>query len=479
MKKKFKKFVLIALPVLFLALLFLYMSPAQIISQEILTAPVERKSFAVDVRTIGELEASKSTSIMSSVRGDQGKIIHLVSDGVNVNKGEPLVKMDPTPFEEKIEAIGYKIKEHQSHIVALEKNLEWEVSQAERDYKGAIFDIEAAELELSKVLHGDGPLEISRLKASMQKALGKYEEFVGYSDDLIALEKEGFLNPVEVKHAQKRLEEEREAYESAKLQYESYVNHVNPMHIKKAEASIKQVKIKMEDNVKVHEHAIGKAKIELQQAQNLLNDTFRQLREAERELTLTEISAPSAGMVVHKEDYRNGQRRKPRIGDVLVRNQVIMDLPDLNFMTVKSKVREVDLYKIGIGKKASIEVDAYPHLLFSGTVTSIGVLALPDPMRPSEEKYFEIRVSLDESDSRIRPGMTTRIIIHADQLEDALAIPLHAVFYEQKKTFCYLSDLNGYTKREVDIGMQSDEWAEIKSGLDEGEHVCLTMPRDK
>lgn len=476
MKIKSKKTLAILAILLLLGSLLLFFRTDKTSKTKILTTPVERRDFEINVRAIGELEAARSTSIASSIRGDLGKIIYLVADGVNINQNDVLVKMDPTPFEEKVENTILKIKEQQSFILAAEKGLDWEMSQAERDKKAAEFEIEAAELELNKILLGDGPLEISRLKSLMQKALVKYEELNNYSEDLAALELEGFLNPVEIKHASKKLEEEREAFESAKLQYESYVNHVYPMQIKKAESALKQAKIKQEDSSKIRGHAIGKAMVEIQQAKSYLEDLKKQLREAEKELKLSEIYAPNSGMVVHKEDFRNGQRRKPRVGDVIVRNQVMMDLPDLNSMTVKSRVREVDLFKVNVGKKASIEVDAYPHLLFNGTITSIGVLALADPTRQSEEKYFELRVALDESDPRVRPGMTTRMVIHVDKLENALVVPLHSLFYEQKKNYCYVQGLTGHEKREVEIGMQNEEWAEIKSGLNEGEEVCLTLP---
>jgi len=439
---------------------------------------VKKQSFSIDVRTIGELEAAHSTSISSSIRGDNGKIIYLIPDGVSVKKGEVLVKMDPTPFEEKLETLQSKLKEQKAHAAALKKGLDWETSQAERDDKTSAFEIEVAELELNKILHGDGPLEIARLKGVMHKALSKFEELKGYSNDLSELQQQGFLNPIELKHAEKKLEEEKEFYEAAKLQYESYVNHVYPMQVKKAETALKQAKMKREESSKIRGHAIGKAMVEVNQADHTFSGLKLQLQEAKRELALAEITAPAQGIVVHKEDYRNGQKRKPRLGDIVVRNQIILDLPDLNFMTVKTKVREVDLCKVKIGKKALVEIDAYPQLLFTGTIKSIGMLALPDPGKPVEEKYFEIRILLDKSDLRIRPGMTARVLIKAEQVKNALTVPVHALFHEQKKTYCYVAKQLGYEKREVLEGLGNEEWMEIKEGLKEGESVCLTIPTE-
>lgn len=446
--------------------------------EEGVLAKVKKQSFQIDVRTIGELEAANSTSISSALRGDNVKIIHIIPDGTHVERGDLLVKMDPTPFEEKIETLYSKFEEQEGHIRTLQKGLEGEISQAERDDRMAAFDLEAAELELMKILHGDGPLEIARLKGAMQKALSKYEEFSGYLDELGDLEEQGYLNPSEVKQALKKLEDEKEAYVATKLQYDTYLEHVFPMHVKKAEGAVKQAKIKQVETQKIRGFAIEKAKLELEQAYQSLEGVKFQIASAERELELSEIKAPTQGMVVHKEDYRTGQRRKPRIGDLILKNQIILELPDLNEMTVKSKVRESDLCKVEIGHLATIEIDAYPGIYFPAKVILIGILALPDPGKPAEEKYFEIRLLLDESDSRLRPGMTARVTLHADLVENVLSAPVHAIFHDQKGAYCYVANSRRPEKRAVVVGLCNEEWAEIKSGLKEGESVWLTIPQE-
>ena len=467
----------IGIALLFLPLLLLLRRSSAGVSDEIPLGRVEKRSFAIEVKTIGELEAARATSIASTIRSDQAKAIYLIPDGVSVKQGDVLVRIDPTPFEEKVASLVTKYQEQQAHVAALEKALAWEIAQAERDNKTAEFEIEAAELEYNKIVKGDGPLEISRLKSTMQKACVKYEECNGYACDLESLEKEGFLNPAEVKQAKKRLEEDREAYETSKQQYESYIHHVHPMQVKKSEVSLKQAKMRKEETAKIRSHSVAKAQLELDQSRQALVDLHRQWRDASSELALTELKAPSPGMVVHREDFRGGQRRKPQVGDMMVRNQSLMDLPDLDAMVVKTKVREVDLSRVAVGKRATVEVDAYPQTLFSGVVTYIGVLATPDYGRASEEKYLELRVALDKNEQPLRPGMTARATVHGDQLEEVLSIPVHALFNDQKKNYCYvLSPQGTYECREVKLGQYNEEWAEIQEGLNEREEVCLSMP---
>ena len=447
------------------------------LSKTVPILPVIKRHLLVEIKTVGELEAARSLIIASSVKGDQGKIIDLIADGITVEPGQILIKMDPTPFEEKIEKLRAQIKEQEACLKAFEHALEWGKSQAEHENRTSAYEVETAKLELDKIVYGDGPQETSRLKGAMQKAWLKYEELNTYSHDLMELETQGFLNPVEVKQAQKKLAEEQEAYEMAKLQYESYVKHVFPMQVKKAETSLKRTQMNKEETAKSGVYKVAKAISLVEQADQVLADSWMQLQEAEKELLQTEIIAPASGMVVHREDFRSGQRRKPRVGDILVKNQPLLDLPDLSSMVVKTRVREVDLFKVVSGKKATIEVDAYPHLGLKGTISAIGVLALTDSIRTSDEKYFEVRIALDESCSCLRPGMTARTTIHAQEAEDVLTIPLHAVFEENKQNFCYVvCPEKDYEKREIQLGMSNEQWIEVKTGLKEGEHVCLLNP---
>jgi HlyD family secretion protein len=444
--------------------------------EALVTDTVRKRSYPIEVRTVGELEAARSTSIACTLRIDQPKLIDLVADGIYVTKGDLLARIDPSPYEKKLEELKAAYAENQNQIEANAQALAWEIDQAEHEFKTAEFEIDAAHLELQKIINGDGPLEIAKLKAVVQKSLSKYEDLNRYSDDLIALEAEGFLDPSEVRQSQKKLEEEKEAYESAQKQYESYVTHVLPMQIKKAETQVKRLNNKKEEVERTGKFKVAKAEAQLLFSKQHLASLQRQLKETENDLFLTDIRAPSPGMVVLREEYRQSQRRKPRVGDVVVRNQPILDLPDLSSMVVKTKVREVDLYKLEIGKPVTIEVDAYPNLLFRGKVTFIGILAISDAYRSGEEKYFEVRVAMDDTDARLRPGMTARLVVHAGAVQEALTVPVHAVFEMDKENYCYLMHKGGFLKHLVETGLNNEQWAEIRSGLKEGQRVCLSQP---
>ncbi|WP_232503214.1 efflux RND transporter periplasmic adaptor subunit [Parachlamydia acanthamoebae] len=443
---------------------------------EMMTYEVKKRSFAVNVETTGELEAAQSTLIASAVRGDLGKIIYLIADGTSVPANKLLVKLDATPFEETIEDLEQQVKEQESKILGLKHKLAWDISAAEHDQKMATLEEDTAHLEIKKIIEGDGPLEKARLQGLVQKAAIKYEEMQGYANDLESLEQQGFLNPSEKRQAEKKLNEEKEAYENARMQYESYVNHVLPMQIMKAEAALKRARSTAEEAARSTAYNIQTTQFTLAQAEQQLTHLHESLENARKELKHTEILSPYEGMVVHREDFRQGQRRKPRVGDNVLKNQPIMDLPDLNSMLVKTRIREIDLHKVSIGKQATISIDSYPNLFFSGKVHAIGVLALTDITKMGDEKYFDVTIALDKNDSRLRPGMTAHVTIHSDQIDNALTIPIYALFEMEKQHYCYLSSEDEYLCHPISVGKANQQWVEILDGLKENDVICLSEP---
>ena len=53
----------------------------------VLSVKVAKKSFAVLVEAVGELDAARSTVLFSQIRGDRGKIVTIILDGTKVKKG--------------------------------------------------------------------------------------------------------------------------------------------------------------------------------------------------------------------------------------------------------------------------------------------------------------------------------------------------------------------------------------------------------
>jgi len=142
---------------------------------------------------------------------------------------------------------------------------------------------------------------------------------------------------------------------------------------------------------------------------------------------------------------------------------------------IETRIREVDIYKIKVGQMAEIKFDAYPDLTVNGHVSLIGTLAKSDDGKGGI-KYFTMEITLDGTDKRLRPGMTARSEILVYEEDNAIAVPVDAVFEKGGKKVCYVVKGDSYEMREVVTGMSNENFVLIKERLEEGEKVLLADP---
>ncbi|MGK7345409.1 MAG: efflux RND transporter periplasmic adaptor subunit [Candidatus Nitrospinota bacterium M3_3B_026] len=448
-------------------------------SADISLAPVKRGGFEVRVEAVGTLDAERSYIVSSEIKGDRGKIIHLAPDGEWVEEGGVLVKFDPTPFEEEILSLGGKVKSGEAVLESTRQALEWEKSQVEKEIKVAELNYKSARLELSKLLNGDGPLRLAQLREEVEEKQQNYEKHKSFVKDLEELEQKGYSNPAEISLAREKTGRLKKLYEISREKYESYKNYVLPSQVESMKTKVSQAEVEAEQTKKGGEFRIGKAKAAIEKARQDLLTAGERLRQARAELEKTVIRAPFDGIVVYYETFRDNVKRKPRVGDTVWRNQPIMYLPDITSFVVKTRIREIDLHKIEKGQKADVRVDAYPGAELSGEVAAIGALAEKEThgmAGMATEKTFQVTVAVKGRDIRLRPGMTARVSVLSDVVENALVAPVSSVFSDARGKFAYRKTGAGFEKAYVKIGRRNEDFAEILSGLAEGQAVSLAEP---
>jgi HlyD family secretion protein len=425
---------------------------------------------------VGLLDTERSHTISSAIGGNKGKILYLIEDGTWVKKGDVLVRLDATPFEEAVRSLKGTIEVLEVEVEGAKQKVEWEKNQTEREIRTAEFNLKAAQLELKKVVEGDGPLQLAQYREEMERAKEEHARYQSYLRDLEALSEKGFSNPTEMALATEKAMELKERYEAADKKYVSYKEHVLPSLIEAAKAKAERAEMELEQTKKGAVFKVAAAFAAVGEAEGKLRATRESLNQAESDLEKTTIYAPFSGIAILFETFRDGEKRKPRVGDQAWQNQPLLYLPDMSSMIVKTQIREIDLHKVELEQQCTIKVDAYPDALFEGQVNFIGVLASKRFEGGIGEKYFQLTISLHGDDPRLRPGMTARVSILTDSVKSALCVPSQAVFDEEGKKYCYLHTGRGFTKTEVSLGKQNEDLAEIVSGLKEGDKVSLVRP---
>jgi len=116
-----------------------------------------------------------------------------------------------------------------------------------------------------------------------------------------------------------------------------------------------------------------------------------------------------------------------------------------------------------------IQVESVSGLRLDGVVDRIA----PQTTIKNNIKGYAARIVLKTQDSRVLPGMTANLSIPVASSEDALAVPLAAVFTEQGERFVLVKKGDKFERRSVAIGVYDYDYAEVLSGISAGEVVAL------
>jgi multidrug efflux pump subunit AcrA (membrane-fusion protein) len=186
------------------------------------------------------------------------------------------------------------------------------------------------------------------------------------------------------------------------------------------------------------------------------------------------IKAPADGMVIYAREW-NGKKKV--VGSTInAWEPTVATLPDLREMESITYVNEVDIQKIAVGQKTKLKLDANPGKSLSGVVTAVANIGEQRPN--SDSKVFEVRIRVNESDSTLRPAMTTSNEILVAKRDSVFSIPLECLHAEGTTTFVYKRDEGTTVKQQVKLGLMNENETIVLEGVSEKDQLYLSIPAD-
>lgn len=146
-----------------------------------------------------------------------------------------------------------------------------------------------------------------------------------------------------------------------------------------------------------------------------------QLNVASRTLSYTRIYSPVNGTVLNR-NISEGQT----IASSFNAPVLFVIAKDLTKMQVNSAVDEADIGNVRTGQNATFTVDAYPDDLFKGIVKEIRL----EPTVSANVVTYTTLIDIDNSDMKLKPGMTASINIYTQEDSSALLIPARSLSFK-------------------------------------------------
>lgn len=247
-------------------------------------------------------------------------------------------------------------------------------------------------------------------------------------------------------------------------------------------ATQRQAKINREKAERAYSQAVEnydlkyeKAKAEMQEVSATLEQARRRKQRMLDILQTFKVYAPKPGMIIYKRDWRG---RKTETGSSISPwDNVVAQLPDLSKMISKTYVNEIDISKVRAGQPVKISIDAFPDRSYSGLVEDVANIGQTN--QGSDAKVFEVVITVNESDSIMRPSMTTKNEIITATYDSVLYVPLEAIHNNDSLTYVFADRGMRTVKKEVMVGPSNENEIIIEKGLAEGEEVYLTIPENE
>jgi RND family efflux transporter MFP subunit len=223
----------------------------------------------------------------------------------------------------------------------------------------------------------------------------------------------------------------------------------------------------------------NKARANLLQPAGMISQA--EMQQAEAALSAAEAQEASARAQVGALATRLGEMRitSPIDGVVSSRrvdpgslvgpnnNAIILTIDQISVLRVFVTINESDVVKLRIGQTAQLELDGVPGRVFTGKVVRLAPAL--DPLA----RTMDAEVQLPNGEGDLRPGMYGRASIVTAVHENAIVAPVSAVQISNGKRIVFVLQGDKVQRREVQVGVDGENWLEVTSGLSAPEEIVV------
>lgn len=435
-------------------------------------------SFDIVIPATGELEAFASVEIRSQVeRGTTVKWI--IDEGARVEAGDTLVELNSEEIKARIEDEQLSVEGARSSEVAATEAVELQRDENESSETQARLKVDLAKLELDRWLQGEVETKRTDLQLDFEKAERNVERFQRDHAESIELEELGIISKSELEADYISMIEAQAELKKAKLNQLVYEEFEYPKEEKTKLSDLEEAKKELARVVRRNESELAQKEADLKNKQEQLRIRERRLEEMQQQLEYCTIVAPKPGLVVYStsmETSRWGRDEGPLdIGAQVYPNMSLIILPDTTRMVAAVKVHETQSNLIEPGMPAEVKVDAVSDLTLPAAVRMVGVMA--QQRWGSQVREYTVKIDVQgENEWELKPSMRCKTKIFLGRVENALSVPVQAVFVDRGKHYVWVPQGRKFSKRPVTVGRSSEMLIEIIDGLSNGETVLLREP---
>ena len=409
--------------------------------------PLSQMDLTKSVSATGELQSSSQKTVSAGVNGVKIKQVK-VSVGERVKKGDVLVTFDTSDLQETLFEAKQNLSDAQSEAGRNLSRAKEQLSEAKKTYEK---EKDKLRQQVSEAKKEWSEAEKEVVKLEKQKKAAKTSEQKAKCEEQLT-------------KAEEMEKQAGNAYDTAVSAQEN-TNSQNKKNIETARDSVETAQSSQKKSVREAE---------------------KQVKEAEEALEQCAVTAPMDGVITA------GNAEEGEVYD----GGGMFQIEDTSGYVVSTTVDEYVISSIKLGQRVVMLTEATGEEELEGKITFVAPSAgkpalsagnssstgVEESAQTSADGY-EVEISLDTADERLKLGMTARCSIILEEAADVYAVPYDAVHENSDGTtsiFVSEAGKDAASAREVPVtkGMESDYYVEIR-GDELREGLLVLLPTDE
>lgn len=402
------------------------------IESDALTHTVTSGPFFVSVIEQGALESSDNTEIKCQVRG-RNTVTWVIPSGSIVEEGDELIRIDTKVIEENVSLQRTNVHEATATLAETQANLN------------------KSRIAVDAYLEGSYKQESQRLTKDLELAQASLATATKQLDKARKLFRQGFITAL-------ALEGNHLTVKQCELDLEVAETQLYVMNKYRKAMQLEEMKGRI---------VAQESKIEADNA-GLSMDSKR-LERALMDLGNCIVTAPKSGLVILPTVAAWKNTPDVAEGVSVVRDQVLLIMPDLEKMQVTIGIHEDIIDSIHPGQKAIIRL---PDLTLISSVSEVATIARPLGAWSGDIVKYDTVIKLP-SEAGLKPGMSAEVEIILSEYKDKITVPVSSVVEMEGRHFCWVQTPKGPEQRPVILGESNDIFVIVQDGVLEGDEVLL------
>lgn len=275
---------------------------------------------------------------------------------------------------------------------------------------------------------------------------------------------------LEVTQAERALTAARRNLAAGQVTVSTSANDLEPL-----KASVEQAKKSLaaaKANLAAFPETIQKYNLQVQSNNDQKEEALYALNAEKKKAGKYVIIAPMSGVITTVS---------VAAGDTVASGATIAKLTDWTMWNANVNVDEMNVIKLKAGQNASVTIDPYGDTAFPGKIISVGYASTDSQGSQNTNLPYTARIQLANAPSSLMTGMKCDASITLSVAKNVPAVPVESVISDNGKYYVMVvSSMAGAdkkqpamktTRKEVKVGIASDDYIQILSGLKAGDRI--------